>query len=73
MNKRLKRLICAVLNSEDNAGCSKDLTVVSSLACKNLRKFIEAINNQELRKNYPEVKENKLEDSYRRAGIKQGE
>lgn len=71
MNKKLKRLIWAVLNSEDNTGCSKDLTVVSFLACKNLRKYIEDVDYQELRKSYPEL--NRLEDSYRRAGIKQGE
>ncbi len=47
MNKKLMEAIKALLLSEDNEGCSDDLTVVSAEAIEKLRKEYE----KELKKN----------------------
>ena len=47
MNKNLMQAIKEVFLSEDNTGCSDDLTVVSMKAIKKLRKEYEKEMKQE--------------------------
>jgi hypothetical protein len=39
MDEQLKQLLVDLLASEDNAGCSSDLTVVASAPLRNLREY----------------------------------
>lgn len=47
MDKKLRKILDAILNDEDNTGCDGDLTVTSKSACDKLRKYLANLDKND--------------------------